>query len=108
MPELKLARVDTVHTVTEAVRQDGQRRQPRREPNPRARSPRGRLLATLYPAGDPETCEVDYVVDATGVLTAILVRDIATGAVLSRISARDLGTLQAAGDGAGLLYERRG
>jgi len=108
MPELKLARVDTVHTVTEAVRQDGQRRQPRREPNPRARSPRARLLATLYPAGDPETCEVDYVVDATGVLTAILVRDSSTGAILSRIPARELSALQGDSDSAGLLYEQRG
>ena len=66
------------------------------------------LIAALAPGRLPETCEVDYVVDAQGMMVAVLVRDLSTGEVIARINAEDLwqlGTEEAAG---GLLLERRG
>jgi hypothetical protein len=51
---------------------------------------------------------VDYVVDANGIMVAIIVREVSSGEVIARIKAEDLWRL--AGDEAagGLLLERRG
>jgi hypothetical protein len=109
MADLRLAAIDPIHTSTKAVawgqhdRRGRDQQQPRRQ-----KSARERLVAMLAPSRAPETCEVDYVVDATGIMIAFLVRDVATGEVIARIKADDLWRL--AGDEAagGLLVERRG
>jgi hypothetical protein len=60
------------------------------------------------PSREAETCEVDYVLDATGVLSAILVRDVLTGEVLARVEPGELRSLGGDEGASGLLYERRG
>lgn len=109
MADLRLAAIDPIHTSTEAVawgqhdRRGRDQQQPRRQ-----KSARERLVAMLAPSRAPETCEVDYVVDATGIMVAILVRDVATGEVIARIKADDLWRLGSEEAAGGLLVERRG
>jgi hypothetical protein len=109
MADLRLAAIDPVHTSTEAVswgpsdRRGRDQQQPRRQ-----KSTRERLVAMLAPSRAPETCEVDYVVDVTGIMVAILVRDVATGEVIARIKADDLWRLASEEAAGGLLVERRG
>jgi hypothetical protein len=109
MADLRLAAIDPIHTSTEAVawgqpgRRDRDQQQPRRQ-----KSARERLVAVLAPSRAPETCEVDYVVDATGIMVAILVRDVSTGEVIARINAADLWRLASEDAAGGLLVERRG
>jgi hypothetical protein len=108
MADLRLAGVDRVRLSSAMVAADGRRegggyQRPRRQP-----SSRERLLAAVAPGREPETCEVDYVVDAQGMMVAVLVRDVSNGEVIARIEAADLwqlGNQEAAG---GLLLERKG
>lgn len=109
MADLRLAAIDPVRTSTEAVgwgqhdRRGRDQQQPRRQ-----KSARERLVAMLAPSRAPETCEVDYVVDATGIMVAILVRDVATGEVIARIKGDELWRLASQEAAGGLLVERRG
>ena len=103
----KLAGVDPVHISTEGLGRDRSQRNPYQRP-PERRSGRTRFLAATVPARDPETCEVDYVIDDTGALTAILVRDVLTGDLLARVESADLSSLGGEEAASGLLYERRG
>lgn len=109
MADLRLAAIDPVHTSTEAVGwgQSGRRGRDQQQPR-RQKSTRERLVAMLAPSRAPETCEVDYVVDATGIMVAILVRDVSTGEVIARITADDLWRLASEEAAGGLLVERRG
>lgn len=103
----KLTAVDPVHISTEGLGRDRSQRNPYQR-QPVRRPARARFLAATVPGHDPETCEVDYVLDETGVLTAILVRDLGTGEVLARVESNDLSTLGGDEAASGLLYERRG
>ncbi|MCL4241929.1 MAG: hypothetical protein KJ048_11305 [Dehalococcoidia bacterium] len=109
MADLRLAAIDPIHTSTEAVAwgQPGRRNRDQQQPR-HQKSARERLVARLAPSRAPETCEVDYVVDAAGIMVAVLVRDIATGGVIARINAADLWRLAGDEAASGLLVERRG
>jgi len=78
-----------------------QYRQPRR-------NARQRLLAAILPARDPETCDVACEFDAHGELEGVVVRDVASGHVIARVSARQIAQLSEVSDQRGLLFERRG
>jgi hypothetical protein len=109
MADLRLAPVDPVHASLERVDTGLQERRGRDHQQPRRqKSARERLVAIMAPSRAPETCEVDYVVDANGIMVAIIVREVSSGEVIARIKAEDLWRL--AGDEAagGLLLERRG
>jgi hypothetical protein len=109
MADLRLAGINPVHTSTEAVAWGQPGRRDRDQQQPRRQKPaRERLVAMLAPSRAPEACEVDYVVDATGIMVAILVRDVATGEVIARINAEDLWRLAGNEASGGLLVERRG
>lgn len=108
MADLRLAAIDHVSMATHAVATDGRGRggayaRPRRQ-----RTARERLVAVLAPNREPETCEVDYVVDAQGMMVAVLVRDVSNGEVIARINAEDLWQLGAQEASGGLLLERKG
>ena len=92
MADLRLAPIDPVHTAPERVDTGLQdRRGSRNQQHPRRqKSARERLVAIMAPSRAPETCEVDYIVDASGIMVAILVRDLATGEDIARIKAEDL------------------
>ena len=108
MADLRLAAIDRVSFASQSVPPDGRGRNGAYPRPKRQRSARERLIAALAPGRLPETCEVDYVVDAQGMMVAVLVRALSTGEVIARINAEDLwqlGTEEAAG---GLLLERRG
>lgn len=110
MADLRLAAIDPIHTSTESVAW-GQRNGHgayQRQPKPRQKDTRERLVAMLAPAHEPETVEVDYVVDGEGMMVAILVRDLTTGEVIARIQAEDLWRLASEEAAGGLLVERRG
>lgn len=110
MADLRLAAIDPIHTSTESVAW-GQRNGSgayQRQPQPRQKDTRARLVAMLAPAHEPETVEVDYVVDGEGMMVAILVRDLSTGEVIARIQAEDLWRLASEEAAGGLLVERRG
>jgi hypothetical protein len=51
---------------------------------------------------------VDYVVDAQGMMVAVLVRDVSSGEVIARINAEDLWQLGSEEAAGGLLLERKG
>lgn len=108
MADLRLAAIDPIRIATDSAAWGGANRNGAyQRPKPK-RTARERLVAALAPGRAPETCEVDYVVDAQGMMVAVLVRDLSTGEVIARINAEDLwqlGTEEAAG---GLLLERRG
>ena len=108
MAEIRLAAVTPVRMSPGMVSADGRQghggyAKPRRQP-----STRERLIATLAPGRNPETTEVDYVVDAEGMMVAVLVRDAQTGEVFARIEAQDLWQLGADEAAGGLLLERKG
>ncbi|HMO53057.1 MAG TPA: hypothetical protein PJ994_01010 [Tepidiformaceae bacterium] len=110
MADLRLAAIDPIRTTTESVAW-GQRNGSsayQRQPQRREKDARARLVAMLAPSREPETCEVDYVVDGEGMMVAILVRDLTTGEVIARIQAEDLWRLASEEAAGGLLVERRG
>ena len=51
---------------------------------------------------------MDYVVDAAGMMVAVLVRDLSTGEVIARMAAEDLWQLGSEEAAGGLLLERKG
>ena len=108
MADLRLTAIDHIHIATDSAAWDGRGHRGAYERPKRQRSVRERLVAALAPGREPETCEVDYVVDGAGIMVAVVVRDLSTGEVIARINAEDLwqlGSQEAAG---GLLLERRG
>jgi hypothetical protein len=108
MADLRLASIDHVHFATESAAWSGRGRQgayPRPQPRKTAKE---RLVAVLAPGRQPETCEVDYVVDGKGMMVAVLVRDVSTGEVIARINAEDLWQLGPQEAAEGLLLERKG
>jgi hypothetical protein len=108
MADLRLASIDHVHLAAESAAWNGRGRQAAyQRPQPR-KSARERLVAVLAPGRQPETCEVDYVVDGEGMMVAVLVRDVSTGEVIARINAEDLWQLGPEEAAGGLLLERRG
>lgn len=108
MADLKLTAIDRVRLTSDGVSRDG-RGHPWTYQRPRRpRTSRERLLAVVAPGHQPEACEVDYVVDANGMMVALLVRDVPTGEVIARINAEDLWQLGPEEAAGGLLLERRG
>ena len=108
MADLRLARIEPIRVAADPVVADGRNRGGAHQRQPQKRSARERLIAALAPGRAPESCEVDYVVDAQGMVVAVLIRDVAKREVIARINAEDLwqlGNEEAAG---GLLLERRG
>lgn len=108
MADLKLTAIDRVSFATHSVATDGRGRGGAYSRPKRQRTARERLVALLAPNREPETCEVDYVVDAQGMMVAVLVRDAVNGEVIARINAEDLWQLGAEEASGGLLLERKG
>lgn len=107
MAELRLARIDPVHIALEGARWE-QRRQPRRDGERQTGTPHERLIAAAAPGVDPDSCEVDYVLDGEGNLKYVIIHERASGRELARIAPEALGHLTASGEARGLLFERRG
>ena len=108
MADLRLAGVDPVHIAASPAYRDGRGSAGAYKRPPRQRTARERLVAALAPGREPESCEVDYVVDAGGLMVAVLVRDVSTGEVIVRINAEDLWQLGSEEAAGGMLLERRG
>jgi hypothetical protein len=108
MADLRLTAIDRVSIATSSVATDGRGHQGAYQRPKQKRSSRERLVAALAPHRDPESCEVDYVVDAQGMMVAVLVRDVANGEVIARINAEDLWQLSSEEAAGGLLLERKG
>ncbi len=108
MTDLKLAAITPARIAPEAAVWDGRGQRGAYERPKRQRSAKERLVAVLAPGREPETCEVDYVVDARGLMVAVLVRDVSTGGVIARINAEDLWQLGSEEAAGGLLLERKG
>ena len=106
--DLKLAAVTPARIAPEATAWDGRGQRGPYERPKRQRTARERLVAALAPGREPESCEVDYVVDGKGLMVAVLVRDVTTGEVIARINAEDLWQLGSEEAAGGLLLERRG
>ena len=104
----RLDPIDRIYIPTERTAWE----QPRRRPAyPRAGSkatPRQRLVESALPGTDPDTCEVDMVLDADGLLTAIIIRSLASGEELKRLSPDDLASIGGQAGASGMLVERRG
>ena len=104
----KLARIEPVGVSLGRAEWDQHRRQPHQE-SPRKRpAAHASLVRSLLPGRDPDTCEVDYVVNASGAVVAVVIRDARTLAAIARVPASALASF--AGDQAatGLLFEMRG
>ena len=108
MADLRLAGIEPVRIAAAAANRDGRGSAGAYRQPPRQRSARERLVAALAPGRKPESCEVDYVVDARGQMVAVLVRDVSTGEVIARINAEDLWQLGSEEAAGGLLLERKG
>jgi len=106
--EFRLNAIDPVHASARSVDWGQGSREGAQQRPPKKRSSRERLVAALAPGRQVETCEVDYVVDAAGLMVAVLVRDVSTGEVIARINAEDLWQLGPEEAAGGLLLERRG
>ncbi len=108
MADLRLGAIDRVRLSTGSIGQEGRDRGAGHQRPRRERSARERLVAALAPGRQPEACEVDYVVNASGMVVAVLLRDVPTGEVIARINAEDLWKLGAHEAAGGLLLERKG
>lgn len=108
MADLRLAAIDPLRLSAGAVWADGRQGSGTYSRAPRKRSAKERLVQALAPGRPVETCEVDYVVDANGMMVAVLVRDMSNGEVIARIEAQDLWQLGADEAAGGLLLERKG
>ena len=75
---------------------------------PQKRKPRERLIDAALAGTDPDTCEVEMLLDSEGSLVAVVVRDIASQAILVRLDPAQLATIEAATGDGGMLLERRG
>jgi len=108
MSTLRLEAVERIHIP--ADRAAGDQRGPR-YPHPvplSKRKPRERLVEATLAGTDPETCEIEMVLDEFGVMVAVVIRDIGSGAVLARVDANVLAALEATEGDGGMLLERRG
>lgn len=108
MADLRLAAIDPVRLSAGAVWADGRQSGGTYSRTPRKKSAKERLVQALAPGRTAESCKVDYVVDANGMMVAVLVRDVSTGEVIARIEAQDLAQLGADEATGGLLLERKG
>lgn len=108
MSTLRLEGVERIHIPTERTSWEQAGRGRQGSPLPRRPKPRERLVEAALAGTDPETCEVEMLLDAEGLLLAVVIRDLASGAVLARVDPKELASFEAtAGDG-GMLLERRG
>ena len=107
MADLRLAAIDPVRLTAGQVWADDRQGGGKRGNQPRP-SGKTRLVHALAPGRPVETCEVDYVVDAQGLMVAVLVRDVSTGEVIARVEARDLWQLGMDEAAGGVLLERKG
>lgn len=109
MADFSLAPVEPIAGHVVGTRWDqpsfGGQHHPGGQRRPNART---RLLAALFPGADPATFDVEYAVDLAGTVTAVLIRDRASGRLLRRVSVDQLDTLAGDGGQAGLFLERRG
>jgi hypothetical protein len=108
MADLRLGAVSPARIATDAAAWDGRGQRGAYQRPKSQRTARERLVAVLAPGREPESCEVDYVVDGQGLMVAVLVRDVATGEVIARINAEDLWQLGSEEAAGGLLLERKG
>jgi hypothetical protein len=108
MPDLRLERVEPVRIRTEATHWEQRRSRDHQQPKERRQSARERLLADILPGSTPETCEFLVDVNENGEPIGIVVRDIATGSVLARMSNERLARLDTAGTPGGLFFESKG
>lgn len=104
----RLEAVERVHIPAERTAWEQPRRRPAYAAMPSNRRPKHRLVESVLPGHDPETCEVDMVLDESGNLTAIVIRNLASGEELTRLSTADLALIGTHSIGGGLLVERRG
>jgi hypothetical protein len=108
MSTLRLEAVERIHIPAERAAWDqaGRRHaQPVRTPR---RRPRERLVEATLAGTDPETCEIEMVLDSKGILVAVVIRDIASGAELARVDPAVLAALEGSSGDGGMLLERRG
>ncbi|MBE7520146.1 MAG: hypothetical protein HS107_12990 [Thermoflexaceae bacterium] len=108
MADLKLTNVEPVRIRTEATHWEQRRSRDQYQQRERRRAPRERLLAAILPGRTPETCEFLADLNQDGEPVGIVVRDVATGRVLARVTNEQLARFDSAGAPGGLLFERKG
>jgi len=106
--EIRLAPIGPARIAAESAAWEGRGQRGSYQRPRRQQTARERLVSAVAPGRDPETCEVDYVVDGKGLMVAVLVRDVASGEVIARINAEDLWQLGSEEAAGGLLLERKG
>lgn len=105
---LRLEAVERIHIPAERAAWEQSARGRRGPALPPKRKPRERLVEALLAGTDPETCEVEMLLDDHGLLVAVVIRDLASGALLARVDPAELASFEAAAGDGGILLERRG
>lgn len=108
MGPLRLEAIEHIHIPAERAAWEQSARGRRSPALPAKRKPRERLVEALLAGTDPETCEVEMLLDDAGLLTAVVIRDLSSGAVLARVDPVELASFEAAAGDGGILLERRG
>ncbi|MBA4181389.1 MAG: hypothetical protein C0506_12430 [Anaerolinea sp.] len=104
----RLEAIDRTQMALERTAWEQPRRRPAAPGDRRKNGPRQRLVESALPGTDPETCEVDMVLDADGIFIAIVIRSLDSGEELKRLSTADLAAIGGHSGASGLLVERRG
>lgn len=108
MADLRLTRIEPVGVAMGRTEWDHQRRRDGEKPPKKRPSAQAHLVSVLLPQRDPETCELDYVVNIAGDVVALVIRDVMSGQELLRVPASSIASLAAGSGSSGLLFEMRG
>ena len=108
MSTLRLEAIERIHIPAERAAWDQPGRRYPKPLQPSKRKPRERLIEATLAGTDPETCEIEMVLNESDVMVAVVIRDLASGAVLARVEANVLAALEATEGDGGMLLERRG
>ena len=106
--EIRLARIEPVGVALGRTEWDQNRRQGSRDSRQKRPTRHANLVRSLLPGRDPESCEVDYIVNATGGVVAVVIRDSQSGQELARVPASALSSLGGDRPSSGLLFEMKG
>ena len=106
--DIRLARIEPVGVAVGRAAWGQHRRQNGQDSPKRRPAAHVNLVRSLLPDRDPETCEVDYVVNGTGTVIAVVIRDARSHVELARVPASALSSFAGDRAAAGLLFEMRG
>ena len=108
MPDIRLGRIEPVGVAMGRTEWGQHRRRDGQHPPKKRPSPHSHLVSLLLPQRDPETCELDYVVNIAGDVVALVIRDVRNGKELLRVPSSSIASLAGGRASSGLLFELRG